>query len=74
MKLGSLLAMIFLTIVAFLHLLRLIFGVAFIVGDVAIPMWPSILAIIGPGIIAFLLWKEKGNTPTVGNLQVLLSV
>jgi len=59
MKLGSLLAMIFLSIVAFVHLLRLIFGVAFIVGDTAIPMWASIFAVIGPGIIALLLWKEK---------------
>ena len=62
MRIGSLLAMIFLIVVSFLHLLRLIFGLDFTVGDVFIPMWASIVAVVGPGLIAFLLWRERGDT------------
>ena len=61
MRIGSLIAMIFLVIVSFLHLLRLIFGLDFTVGDVSIPMWASYVAVVGSGLIAFLLWRERGD-------------
>jgi len=61
MKTGSLIAMIVLVIVSFLHLLRVIFGLDFTVGDVSIPMWASYVAVVGSGLVAFLLWRERGD-------------
>ena len=62
MKTGSLVAMIFLCAVCLLHVLRLVFGISFVVGDVIIPQWASALAVIGTGLIAWLLWRERTST------------
>ena len=59
MKLGSRLAMLVFIIVAVLHLLRLIFGVDVLIDDWSLPLWTSVLGVIGPGLIAWLLWKES---------------
>ena len=59
MKVGSTLAMILLSIVAILHLLRVVFGLPITVGDVAIPQWVSVLGFLVPGAIVFLLWRER---------------
>jgi hypothetical protein len=61
MRIGARLAMIFLILVAALHLLRLAFGVEVLVGGVRIPPWASVLAVIGPGTLAGLLWRERGG-------------
>ena len=55
---ASRLAAFVLSIVAFLHLLRLIFHVDFIVGGVLIPMWASGIACLGPAVLAVFLWRE----------------
>ena len=62
MKTGSLVAMIILCVVCVLHVLRIVFGVAFVVGDVDIPQWASVLAVIGTGLVAWLLWRERTST------------
>jgi len=62
MKTGSLAAMIVLGVVCVLHVLRLIFGISFVVGGVSIPQWASALAVIGTGVIAWLLWRERAST------------
>jgi hypothetical protein len=62
MKTGSLVAMIFVCAVGVLHVLRIIFGISFVVGDVNIPQWASVLAVIGTGLIAWLLWRERTST------------
>ena len=62
MKTGSLVAMIFLCAVCLLHVLRLIFGISFVIGDVNIPQWASALAVICTGLIAWLLWRERAST------------
>jgi hypothetical protein len=59
MKIGSKLAILVFTIVAIAHLIRLINGIDVTVGQWNLPQWVSVVAVIGPGIIAGLLWKES---------------
>jgi hypothetical protein len=59
MKPAALLATVFLSLVALLHVLRLVFQVQFIVGGTEIPMWASVLAVVGPGALAVWLWREQ---------------
>lgn len=62
MRLGSTLATVLLSIVAVLHLLRVIFGVEMTAGDVQIPLWISVFGFLVPGTIVVLLWRERGST------------
>ncbi len=59
MKTGSLLAIIVFVLVAIAHLLRVISGTEIEVGDSDIPQWVSVVGVIIPGIIAWLLWRES---------------
>lgn len=59
MKIGSKIAIIVFSIVAIAHLLRVIFGTSLIIGTWNAPMWISILGVIGPGAIAWMLWRES---------------
>ena len=59
MKPAALLATLFLSLVAVLHVLRLVFQVEFIVGGSEIPMWASVLAVVGPVALAVWLWREQ---------------
>ena len=58
MKRAVVVATIFLSLVAGLHLLRLVLQVEIAVGDTEIPMWASMLAVVGPGALAIWLWRE----------------
>jgi len=59
MKIGSVLAIALLSVVAVAHLLRLIYGTEVIVGGVVIPQWVSGGGVVVPGAIAWLLWRES---------------
>ena len=59
MKPAILIAAVLLSLVAVAHLLRVIFGVPFIVGGVTISMWPSGVAVLVAGGVAFALWRER---------------
>ena len=59
MKPGSLLAVIFLVLFAIVHLLRLISGWDIVVAGNMIPSWISIVGVIVPLVIAWLLVKES---------------
>ena len=59
MKPAALLSCLFLCLVALAHLARLIFGVGIVVDDYVVPAWPSMLAVIGPGVLALWLWREQ---------------
>jgi hypothetical protein len=59
MKPAVSIAALFLALVAGFHLLRIIFQVPVTAGSVEIPMWASVLGIIGPGVIAIWLWREQ---------------
>lgn len=59
MKPAAIVGIIFFSVIALLHLLRLIFGVAIIIGATEVPMWASVFAVIGPGALAAWLWHEQ---------------
>lgn len=59
MKPAALVATLFLSLVAVLHLLRLFFHVQVIAGSLEIPMWASALAVVGPAALAVWLWREQ---------------
>ena len=54
----TLLASIIFAIIAVAHLLRLLFGLAVIVGTMDVPMWPSALVVLVFGGLSLMLWKE----------------
>jgi len=59
MKTGTLLAIIVFTLVAITHLLRLITGTDITVGEDVVPQWISVVGVLVPALIAWLLWKES---------------
>ena len=59
MKPAARVAASFLSMVAVLHVMRLIFQVTVMAGTVEIPMWASVFAVIGTGALAVWLWKEQ---------------
>lgn len=58
MKTGTLLSIIVFVLVAIAHVLRLIYGAEVTVEGTSIPQWVSILGVIVPALLAFLLWRE----------------
>jgi hypothetical protein len=59
MRPAALLSALFLCLVAVAHLFRLLLGVELVVDGVVMPMWPSLLAVLGPGALAVWLWREQ---------------
>ncbi len=59
MKPAARVAVLFLSVVVVLHVLRLIFQVPVTAGTVAIPIWASVFAVIVPAALAVWLWKEQ---------------
>lgn len=59
MKPAAFVTTLFLALVAVAHLLRVVFQVPITAGPWTIPMWASVLACLGPGALAFWLWKEQ---------------
>jgi len=59
MKIGSRLAVIVFSVIAIAHFTRLFFGISLTIGDWNVPQWASVLGVIGPGLIAWLLWRES---------------
>jgi predicted RND superfamily exporter protein len=55
----SSIAALFLGLVAVFHLLRIIFQVPVTAGSAEIPMWASVLGVLGPGALAVWLWREQ---------------
>jgi hypothetical protein len=58
MKTASLVAIIFLVVVAIMHLLRLVLHVEVKVGSMIVPMWISIFAFVFTCGLAIMLWLE----------------
>ncbi len=49
------------TLVACLHLLRILLGWEVIIGGAVIPMWASYLGLVVAGGLAVMLWRESGQ-------------
>ena len=58
MKTGAKIAIIIFLVVAFAHLLRLVFLIPITAGDWSIPQWISLFGVVVPLLVAWLLWRE----------------
>jgi hypothetical protein len=58
MKLFTKIAIAVFSLVAVLHLLRVIFGWEVIISGMIIPLWVSVAGFIIAAGLAFLLWRE----------------
>jgi len=51
-------AIVILSLVAVLHVLRLIFGWEVVINGLVMPMWVSVVGIIVAGGLALMVWRE----------------
>ena len=59
MKPAALVATLFLCVIVVLHVLRLTFQVQVTAGNVVVPMWVSVPAVLLPAALALWLWREQ---------------
>jgi len=52
-------AIVIFSLVAVLHVLRLIFGWQAVIDGLVIPMWASVVGLIIAGGLAIMLWRES---------------
>ncbi len=63
MKPAAHVTVIFLVLVALIHLLRLLFRVEVTVASTTMPLWLSLFALVGPAALATWLWREQRARP-----------
>jgi hypothetical protein len=59
MKPAMTIAIAIFTVVAVLHILRMLYGWEVVINGMNVPMWVSVLAAIITGGLAFALWRES---------------
>ncbi len=59
MRAGANLAILVFIIVAILHLMRLVNEVSIVIDGWIVPQWASIIGVIIPITIAWMLWKDR---------------
>jgi lipopolysaccharide export LptBFGC system permease protein LptF len=59
MKPSAIVTLIFLCLVAVIHLVRFVFQVNITVDAVVVPMWASLVAFFALGALALWLWREQ---------------
>ena len=59
MKTGAKIAIVIFLVVAFAHLLRLVFLIPITAGDWSVPQWISLFGVLVPLLVAWLLWRES---------------
>ena len=59
MKPFTTIAIVIFSLVAVLHVLRLIFGWQAVIDGLVIPMWASVVGLIVAGGLAIMLWRES---------------
>jgi hypothetical protein len=59
MKPAALLTVIFLSLISLAHLIRLLYRVEIVAGEVTVPMWPSVAACLVTAGLAGWLWREQ---------------
>jgi hypothetical protein len=62
MKPATLVATIFLFVVAILHLVRMFFHVELTVNGAVVPMWVSVLGFLFTAGLAIMMWREHRRT------------
>jgi len=58
MKPFTMITVVFLGLIAFGHLLRVVLGWEIVVNAIVIPVWPSVLVVLFFGWLAVGLWRE----------------
>ena len=58
MKPFAMITVIFLALVALVHLVRLLFAWEVTVQGIVIPVWVSAIAVVIPGALAIMLWRR----------------
>ena len=58
MKPATLVTILFLTLIAVGHLLRVLFAVPIVIASTPVPMWMSVAAFMFAGALAVLLWRD----------------
>ncbi len=61
MRPAALLSGLFLLLVSVGHLFRLVLRVELVVDGIVLPMWPSVIAVLGPAALAVWLWRDQGH-------------
>lgn len=61
MRTGTLIAVVLFLIIAFAHLLRLVFMAPITAGERQAPLWISLLGVILPLVVAWLFSLERRN-------------
>ena len=57
----TLVTVVFLALLALVHVLRLLFGWSVTVQGIDVPSWPSFAAIVITSGLAYLLWNETNG-------------
>ncbi len=61
MKPFTVITVVFLSLIAFGHLIRVLLGWSIVVQGLVIPMWPSVLVFVLFGGLAVMLWREANR-------------
>jgi len=59
MKTFTTIAILIFSLIAVAHLLRLVFTWEVIANGISIPLWPSAVAAVIFGVLAYMLWREN---------------
>jgi len=63
MRPAALVTVVFLSLVASLHLVRLLFSVELTVAGTTLPLWVSLFGVVGPGALGIWLWRDQRARP-----------
>jgi hypothetical protein len=73
MKPATLVATIFLFVIAIMHLVRLFFQVELTVNGAMVPMWLSIFGFLFTASLAIMMWRENWRRKTSINMEETIS-
>jgi cbb3-type cytochrome oxidase subunit 3 len=59
MKPFTTIAILIFSLIAVAHLLRIVFAWEVIANGIPIPLWPSAVAAVISGVLAYMLWREN---------------
>lgn len=59
MKPFTIIAIVIFLLIAVVHLLRIVFKWEVVANGIPIPLWPSAIAAVISGVLAYMLWREN---------------